>query len=96
LIAVKGKEEAVQIYALLGDEKQKDDASFQKLCEQHEAMLRTYRAQDWDGARRLVEDCRLLDTRLETLYEMYDERIDQYLQEPPGEDWGGVYVATTK
>jgi len=93
---VKGKEEAVQIYALLGDEKQKDDASFQKLCEQHETMLRIYRAQDWEGARKLVEDCRQLDTRLEILYEMYDERIDQYLQEPPAEDWDGVYVATTK
>jgi len=96
LIAVKGKEEAVQIYALLGDEKQKEDASFQKLCEQHETMLRTYRSQDWGGARRLINDCRLFDTRLEVLYEMYDERIDQYLIEPPGEDWDGVYVATTK
>ena len=96
LIAVKGKEEAVQIYALLGDEKQKEDASFQKLCEQHETMLRTYRSQDWGGARRLINDCRLFDTRLEVLYEMYDERIEQYLIEPPAEDWDGVYVATTK
>ena len=96
LIAVKGKEEAVQIYALLGDEKQKDDASFQNLCEQHETMLRTYRAQDWEGARNLVESCRQLDTRLETLYEMYDERISLYLQEPPGADWDGIYIATTK
>jgi len=96
LIAVKGKEEAVQIYALLGDEKQKYDASFQNLCEQHETMLRTYRAQDWEGARNLVESCRQLDTRLETLYEMYDERISLYLQEPPGADWDGIYIATTK
>jgi adenylate cyclase len=96
LIAVKGKEEAVQIYALLGDEKQKDDASFQNLCEQHETMLQTYRAQDWEGARKLVESCRQLDTRLETLYEMYDERIELYLQEPPGADWDGIYIATTK
>ena len=96
LIAVKGKEEAVQIYALLGDEKQKSDQSFQNLCEQHEIMLRTYRGQDWDGARKLIEDCRCLDPRLDILYEMYEERIDQYLQEPPGDDWDGVFVATTK
>ena len=59
-------------------------------------MLRSYRAQDCEGARKLVEDCRQLDTRLEIRYEMDDERIDQYLQEPPAEDWDGVYVATTK
>jgi len=96
LIAVKGKEEAVQIYALLGDEKQKVDPSFQRLCEQHETMLQTYRAQDWEGARKLIEGCRQLDTRLETLYEMYDERINWYIQEPPGTDWDGIYIATAK
>ena len=96
LIAVKGKEEAVQIYALLGDEEQKDDPIFQKLSELHKSMLQNYRAQDWDGARKLVTECRQIDTRLEILYEMYDERIDQYLQEPPSKDWDGVYVATTK
>ena len=96
LIAVKGKEEAVRIYALMGDEKQRDDPSFRNLCEQHENMLRTYRGQDWDAAHRLVEICRQFDKRLEVLYEMYDERINQYLVEPPGKDWDGVFIATTK
>ena len=96
LIAVKGKEEAVRIYALLGDEKQRDDPTFRNLCEQHENMLRTYREQNWDGAHRLIEVCRQFDKRLEVLYEMYDDRITQYLKEPPGKDWDGVFIATTK
>ncbi|MEG3617857.1 adenylate/guanylate cyclase domain-containing protein [Magnetovibrio sp. PR-2] len=32
----------------------------------------------------------------ETLYELYENRIAEYEINPPGEDWDGVFIATTK
>ena len=32
----------------------------------------------------------------ETFYELYENRIAEYEINPPGEDWDGVFVATTK
>ncbi len=49
---------------------------------------------------RSVAECRELDDFLEkpldVLYDLYDERIDVYEADPPGEDWDGVFVATSK
>jgi adenylate cyclase len=96
LIAVKGKDEAVRIFALMGDREQKDDPGFQALCEKHNAMLAAYRAQDWDRARQLIAECRPADARLGELYDLYEERIEHYQENPPGPDWDGVFVATSK
>jgi adenylate cyclase len=62
-------------------------------------MLAAYRSRDWSGARILIEECLKLDTpvtRLRTLYDLYTERIDTFEAKPPGKDWDGVTVSTTK
>ena len=46
LIAVKGKTEAVHIYALLGGAGQRDSLAFRRLQEQHKKMLSAYRAEN--------------------------------------------------
>jgi adenylate cyclase len=33
---------------------------------------------------------------LGVLYDLYEERITEYEANPPGPDWDGVFVATTK
>jgi len=33
---------------------------------------------------------------LDTLYALYQERIQHYLEAPPAAEWGGVFVATSK
>jgi len=96
LIAVKGKKEAVRIFALLGDQAVAADSAFTALAGQFAAMLSCYRAQDWAGARAALAACRAHDHTLAALYDLYDERIAQYESEPPGADWDGVYVATSK
>ena len=52
LVLVKGKAEAVRIYALLGDAAYARTAAFQDLEERHAAMLARYRARDWAGRAR--------------------------------------------
>ena len=96
LIKVKGKEEAVRIFALMGEPEKCEDVGFQALAERHAAMLAAYRGQRWAEARELSKECRQLDGNISSLYDLYDERIDDYEADPPGDDWDGVFVATTK
>ncbi|MDP6345976.1 MAG: adenylate/guanylate cyclase domain-containing protein [Alphaproteobacteria bacterium] len=96
LIAVKGKVEAVRIFTLLGRKDLLATESYRKLRGVHGEMLDAYRHQEWDRARQLLGQCRAADGTLDELYDLYDERIDHYLENPPGDDWDGVFVATTK
>jgi adenylate cyclase len=94
LIAVKGKEEAVRIFALLATSSAEE--GFRKLSACHEEFLAAYRAQEWARARRIVASCRELDEGLADLYDMYETRINGLERNPPGPEWNGVFVAQTK
>jgi adenylate cyclase len=94
LIAVKGKEEAVRIFALLGSSAEAGE--FVELTARHQRFLVAYRAQCWDEARRLAAECRSLDARLADLYDMYETRIYGLELAPPGADWNGVFTAQNK
>jgi adenylate cyclase len=96
LIAVKGKEEAVRIYTLLGDRAYGAAPGFTELAERHAAMLRHYRAQEWTQARAALCQCRGRDPRLEPLYALYEERLAYFAANPPATDWDGVFVALSK
>jgi adenylate cyclase len=96
LIAVKGKEEAVRIYTLLGDAAQAETPEFRALAGAHEAMLRGYRAQNWPAARTALCDCRGREPRMEAFYHLYEERLAYFEANPPEPDWDGVFVALTK
>jgi adenylate cyclase len=95
-LAVYGKQEAVRIYTLFGDETVAISPEFAALSARHEAMLAAYRAQDWDGADAALAACRNRDRRVEHLYDLYAERIAYFRLNPPGPEWNGVFVATTK
>ena len=96
LIKVKGKNEAVRIFGLMGAPAMCDEPGFQALSERHAAMLDAYRGQDWAKARGLAAECRKLDGDIGGLYDLYDERIDVFEADPPGADWDGVFTATSK
>lgn len=97
LIAVKGKAEAVRIFALLGAEDMLGDPEFQTLKAEHDAFQAAYRAQDWDRAEALLEDNKnRLGGAMAGFCDIFLERIAEFRQNPPPADWDGVYVATTK
>ncbi|MBF0129688.1 MAG: adenylate/guanylate cyclase domain-containing protein [Alphaproteobacteria bacterium] len=98
LIKVKGKHEAVRIHTLLGDPARAATPEFQSLKVEHDALLAAYRSQDWAGARARLANCRKLDAggEIAGFYDLYAERIAECEQNPPGSDWDGVYVATSK
>lgn len=96
-IAVKGKSEGVLIHTVLGETAALGAAAVADQKTKHDAMLAAYRAQDWSGAEARIAACEGgLDGRLDGFYGVYRERIADYRANPPGEDWDGIYVATTK
>ncbi|MBT7284517.1 MAG: CHASE2 domain-containing protein [Rhodospirillaceae bacterium] len=96
LIAVKGKAEAVRIHTVMGRKDLLQQQDFVALKDQHKTMLAAYREQDWTKAQGLIKDCRAADGTLGELYDLYDERVEFYLENPPDPDWDGVFVATSK
>ena len=96
LIAVKGKLEAVRIFALLGDSDYAASEAFRKLEDAHGGLLTAYRAQRWSVAQDLIVPCRELAPGLGELYDVYHDRIRRYEAEAPEPGWDGVYRATAK
>ena len=98
LIQVKGKTEPVRIHCVLGQEEMLNDPTFLSLAKCHQAMLKAYAEQRWDDADAYLAQCReeMGAFRLGELYDLYAERIAEFRENPPGDDWDGVYVATSK
>ncbi len=99
LIQVKGKTTAVRIFTLLGLEALAEDPDFVSFKTVHSDMVTTYRSQKWDESRKLItglrEQC-LPFFNMCFYYDLIEERITEYEESPPDEDWIGVYVATSK
>jgi adenylate cyclase len=53
------------------------------------AVLRLYRAQQWDGAQSLLDELKAHAPE-DKLFEIYSERIASYRMDPPPADWDGV------
>jgi adenylate cyclase len=96
LIAVKGKQDAVRVYALMGDATLAKSEAFVAHRQRHDHMLACYRAQDWSGASAALAECRSYSERLDGFYDLYAERIAFFEANPPGVAWNGVFVAESK
>ena len=98
IIKVIGKTVPVRIYTLVGDEALAASEEFVELAGAHEKMLSTYRAQDWGGAESAIQHCRRLGRwlNLERMYGVYEDRVTELAENPPGSNWDSVFVATSK
>lgn len=97
LIRVKGKVKPVRVYTLLGDEKWSRNKAYQDWAARHARMIETYRAGDFAQALDALEKCRTLARgNLRAFYDLYEKRLGEFHANPPGADWDGVYVATSK
>lgn len=97
LIRVKGKTKPVRVYALLGDETFAKDIEFKSLKSVHDEMIAAYQQGDFDAALKALKTCRKMDTEhLDKAYDLYEERIEDLINNPPADEWDGVFVAKTK
>ena len=97
-IMVKGKKEPEVIYAIAGREDTALSGRFQRLRNLTIEMLACYRSRDWEGALAAIERGRTTDEArtLGPLYDLYEARLRDHLQNPPPPEWNGAYQLLTK
>ena len=92
-IKVKGKAEAVAVFAVLTV----PPNDFTAIRAKHNAMLQAYRGQNWDAAKTLIAELHNeTDPEMHNYYTVMLERIEEYTATSPGDAWDGVFVARTK
>lgn len=94
IVRVKGKEQPIAIFEPLGPAHELPDAAQERLDRYHEA-LRHYRERRWDRAETLLQALQAEDPQ-QPLYALYLERIAVYRQQPPPDDWDGVFTHAAK
>jgi len=93
-VRVKGKEEPVVIYQPIGLANQLETGTLARLERFHEA-LELYREQKWDAAERIINSISREADRY-MIYDIYLERIAAFRENPPGDNWDGVFTHTSK
>lgn len=96
LIAVKGKQQAVRVFGLVGDIGVRENQRFRELETVQQAMLATYRNRDWAKTLDYLAQLRSFEWIPETFCELYEERVNAFTTEPPPDNWDGVFVAEIK
>ena len=96
-VRVKGKTEAVRLYALWGDAATLEAAAFRTLRSAIDAMLAAYAAGDFAVASdRLDEAEAMADGRLAGVAALYRERIAERIGRPLPDGWDGSHDLLTK
>ena len=93
LVRVKGKREPVAIFEPLDPAARMPTDATAALAD-YAAALAAYRAANWDLAERIF--AKLKEQSDALLYNVYLDRIKRFRQDPPPEDWDGVFEHTTK
>jgi adenylate cyclase len=94
LVRVKGKDKPVAIFEPLGLVGEVGQAVLEEI-KLFQQALRLYRKQDWDRAELQLFNLQKMSPK-SRLYDVYAERIVHYRNNPPGDNWDGVYVFKTK
>lgn len=102
-IRVVGKSEPVTTFELLEEKEFASDLE-QKLVDKFHEGLALYKDQKWDEAIATFEQALELEWerwpdlkgKKTNPSEVYIDRCKQYKENPPGEDWDGVYTLTSK
>ena len=90
MLAVKGKTEPVKIYTALENF---DQSNF---IEEHNQFLSFYRAKQWTEALDHIKKYQSQINEFGIYYDLFLRRIDELKENPPENDWQGVFVADFK
>ena len=94
LVRVKGKDKPVVLYEPVGLVETVDKSTRTAIKKFHHA-LQLYRQQKWDDAEKEIFALGQQDPQRK-IYQLYLDRIAFYRQNPPGENWDGVFTHTSK
>jgi len=86
-----GKSEPVLIFTLVGDSSLARSEGFLEAESLQKHMLECYRARRWQETLELIGQLEQLDLqRFKGYLSMMRQRIEEFKNAPPGEDWDGV------
>lgn len=86
----------VRLYALLDNRIARASPKIRALTTFHEHIFQSFKAQQWDKARALIQQCRQLSGACQTLYDLYLTRIGYFESNPPGPGWDGAFRPVSK
>jgi adenylate cyclase len=99
-IKVVGRQQPVEIFAILGDVDYAEDLSFQRFKGEHDAFMDAYFGRRWDTAAEQMRQCREMASRLELpfekFYALFEERLADFREADTDDSWDGVFVAVKK
>jgi len=97
-VRVVGRDGPETIYALLGDEKLARNGQFLAVAAKHAAMLEAYHQKRFEAAAELVAENEQPGAvfGLTALNLLYADRLQEFKNQPPPEDWDGVYDVRSK
>lgn len=91
---VKGKADAVDVYEPLCRKGEETAALLDELATYEKAM-QMYRERRWNESIAAIQAL-LFEHPNTALYQIYRKRIEAYRDDPPHDDWDGVYELQTK
>lgn len=94
IVKVKGKDEGVGIYEVIGYQKEMTE-TLKKELEEYNIALEYYINRQWDLAETAFNNLHQINEQTK-IYKIYLERIAEYKNTPPPEDWQGIYTHTSK
>lgn len=94
VVKVKGKDEPVSIYHVLGLYKTLDPWNKTR-AEKTAQAFELYRNGQFESAKSIYDHMLQTDPE-DGLVQLFSRRCDEFIAEPPGTDWNGCYVHTTK
>ena len=89
-VRVKGKDNPVRIYEPLGLVETIDKKTRKSIKTYHHA-LELYRAQKWDDAEKTLFELQQQEPE-QKIYQIYLDRIAYFRNNPPGDNWDGVFT----
>ncbi len=95
-IAVKGRMAATKIYGVMGDSSIHGSAEFQRYNEDVKELLVKYRAKKWQDATKIAVSLKETEPTLSIFCDLYLQRIGEFIETPPPENWDGVFRAISK
>lgn len=95
-IAVKGRTAATKIYGVIGDAGVQESTEYQLQSKNVKELLNKYRAKQWQGATKKAIAIKELEPALGIFCNLYLQRIEEFLEAPPPDNWDGVFRAVSK
>jgi adenylate cyclase len=95
LLRVKGKKQGIRVYEVMAARKGELSELRQQVREAYNEGLEAYKRRDWAAAAAAFTRTLSID-KTDGPSQLYLERAEEFLKDPPPADWDGVYEMKTK